>query len=83
MMLLKRTSFVGTPLQNASSKTSRHILLGYHYAPHPRALSLSWAGWPRLPGHASAGSSTIPTGPTCAREQGGDTGILQNKSPST
>lgn len=35
MMLFQRTSIVGTPLQNASSKTSRHIFLGHHYAPHP------------------------------------------------
>lgn len=34
-MLFQRTSIVGTPLQNASSKTSRHIFLGHHYASHP------------------------------------------------
>lgn len=83
MMLLQGTSIAGTPLQNASSKASRYILLGQHYAPNPRALSLSWAGWPRLSGHVSAGSSTIPTDSRCARKQGGDTGIPGNKSPST
>lgn len=68
MMMLQKTSTVGTPLQKASSKTSRYILLGHHHAPHPCNLSLTSAtcpspqqgsaGWSRLPGHVSAGSNT-------------------------
>lgn len=79
-MTLQKTSTVGTPLQKCSSKTSRYILLGYHYAPHPWDLSLTSAGQsslvqaarPHLSGqqHLQAGCHACPHWPQMCQGAG-------------